>query len=167
MSLWVHKIKPSKTKIQKPQRKYMIRYYKDGSEFPWRTTKPRQYIVAETFLKKPSPRHNFVVFIDGDTDNFDVSNLKWVAKSPQPKRSLTKREVAEIRWYLKKNVIKAAIKRKYNTSKTTIDKIQSGEYYKYVTYCIEPEVDDIRDYVYIREKLEPDHPWMIANRRKI
>lgn len=35
-------------------------------------------IVAELFLPRPTPQHVYVKHLDGDYNNNDVSNLKWI-----------------------------------------------------------------------------------------
>lgn len=40
-------------------------------------------LVAECFLKRPSPKHRFVIHLDHVKENNKLSNLKWVTQAEQ------------------------------------------------------------------------------------
>lgn len=40
-------------------------------------------LVAEQFVRRPSPRHNFVIHLDHKKENNQASNLKWVTHAVQ------------------------------------------------------------------------------------
>ena len=107
--------------------------------------------MAKTFLKKPSPKHNYVVHINHDKLNNSLKNLRWYTleqmvahqqKSPakiayknvQANRSIGLKlnvdHVKKIKEVLKDPQRTITIKRlakKYRVSEMTIYRIKSGE----------------------------------------
>ena len=51
-------------------------------------TKYIHKLVAEAFIKCPSPEHIFVTHLDGNYDNNMVSNLKWITASENSKSNI-------------------------------------------------------------------------------
>ena len=74
--------------------RFVLKLHKNGG-FPMSTIhvngKSKALFVhkalGETFLKKPSQKHNFVLHLDYKKDNNDLSNLKWATKEEQVEHS--------------------------------------------------------------------------------
>lgn len=109
-------------------------------------------LVAEYFVKKPSPRHAFVIHLDHVKENNRADNLKWVTheaqiehalndpnvlvrQNPEEGPKLNASKVRQIKRALKaKNqpTLKA-LARQFKVSDMQIHRIKTGENWSHVT----------------------------------
>jgi hypothetical protein len=109
-------------------------------------------LVAETFVKKPSIEHKFVIHLDFDKMSNHFENLKWVTKEEMidhnrlnpavlnksiPKRTknykLTETKVIMIKKMLQKdNTRLKMIAKQFGITHTQLNRIRSGENWGYV-----------------------------------
>jgi hypothetical protein len=121
--------------------------------------------VAKAFLKKPSPKHKFVIHKDHNYLNDDVTNLKWArheehrahtASSPRSilarqKKAITKsthskvldeKSVTALKkmiWDPKRKLSFRAIADKFGVSEMQIYRIKTGEFWYHIKVDNEPE----------------------------
>ena len=120
--------------------------------------------VARAFLKKPSPRHNFIIHKDHDYLNDHVANLKWAthqehrahtSMSPRSvlarqKKAITKsshskvldeKKVVALKkmiWDPKRKLSFKQLATKFGVSEMQIYRIKSGEFWYHVRVDNEP-----------------------------
>lgn len=109
-------------------------------------------LVAEYFLKKPSPRHNFVIHLDHVKDNNLSKNLRWVRHETQiehalkdpnvlirqnpaegPKLNASKVKRIKRALQSKKQPTLKALAKQYKVSDMQIHRIKTGENWSHVT----------------------------------
>lgn len=110
-------------------------------------SKTRSYyihrLVAETFIRRPSSEHNYVIHVDYDKQNNHRSNLAWVTEkelvdhnNQNPavlkKRStgykLTESDVKVIKRLLRSNKTRLSmIAKRFKITHTQLNRIRSGE----------------------------------------
>lgn len=113
-------------------------------------TKSLHRLVAEIFIKKPSPKHQHVLHLDFVKNNNVVDNLKWGTKeelsahqkkNPNYKRGLVYNaklsvdQVKEIKRILLKDekIVYARLARQYGITQTQLNRIRRGDNWKNVT----------------------------------
>lgn len=105
-------------------------------------------MVAEVFLKKPSPHHRYVIHMDHDRLNNHYKNLKWATKAeveehtknnpyattkkgrgrkPVENVMLTKEMVKRIKHALEEGVAPNAVAKQYAVNSQVVNKISRGE----------------------------------------
>jgi len=112
-------------------------------------TKSLHRLVAEEFIKKPSPKHQHILHLDFENSHNVVDNLKWATKeelsahqktNPNYRRGLVYNsklsidEVKEIKRILRdENIVYAQLARKYNITQTQLNRIRKGENWGNIT----------------------------------
>lgn len=107
-------------------------------------------LVAENFVRKPSPRHSFVIHIDHTKDNNNFKNLKWVTHEEQIKHAksdpvfsvenrtreykLNESKVKQIKKKMKSGKMPMrAIAEQFGVTEMQLYRIKSGENWSHVT----------------------------------
>ncbi|MBS1635025.1 MAG: HNH endonuclease [Bacteroidetes bacterium] len=128
--------------------------------------------VAEAFLKKPSPKHSFVLHLDYNKKNNHVSNLKWatrkeqiehVKKSPYVimskkhrmvvgyhSKTLDAKKVEKLKqmiWDPERRKTLAQIARQFGVSEMNIYRIKSGEFWYHIHVEGEPIHPKYKEYL--------------------
>ena len=128
--------------------------------------------VAEAFLKKPSPKHTFVLHLDYNKKNNHVSNLKWatqkeqiehIKKSPYVimakkhrmvvgyhSKSLDAKKVERLKqmiWDPERKKTLAQIAKQFGVSEMNIYRIKSGEFWYHIHVDGEPMHPKYKDYL--------------------
>lgn len=122
-------------------------------------------LVAEAFLRQPTPKHKFVIHLDHNKSNNNASNLKWVTleqqvehrkSSPAVKRALKDRilqdgnyskvlnekkvtKIKEEIWNPKRKRTLKQIAEAYGVSEMNIYRIKSGEFWYKIKVKGEPD----------------------------
>ncbi len=105
-------------------------------------------LVAEYFIKQPTPNHKLVIHLDYDKTNNNVANLKWVTQEEQvahkingphhkkglvTNSKLSREQVAQIKRLLKEGDLrKSVIARKFLITHTQLNRIEKGANWKNV-----------------------------------
>ena len=85
-------------------------------------------IIAELFLGNPN-NYKDILFIDGDRNNIDSENLRWVKSVPRRKVDgfkLTREQVHVIKTSLQLGVMSKLLATKYGVSESLISRIKKG-----------------------------------------
>ncbi len=128
--------------------------------------------VAEAFLKKPSPKHTFVLHLDYNKKNNHVSNLKWatqkeqvehIKKSPYVIMAKKKRMVVghhskmldakgvkkmkEMIWDPNRKKTLGQIAKQFKVSEMNVYRIKSGEFWYHIHVKHEPVHPKYKEYL--------------------
>jgi hypothetical protein len=130
-------------------------------------------LVAEAFLKRKSSKHTFVIHLDHNRKNNEVSNLKWATQmeqaahrknSPSVKKALKNRvliggvfskvlteakvkKLKEEIWDPKRKKSLKKLAENYHTSEMNIYRIKSGEFWYRVKVKHEPDSPKYLEYL--------------------
>lgn len=134
-------------------------------------------LVAEAFLRQPSPKHKFVIHLDHNKGNNNASNLKWTTLeqqvehrkgSPAVKRAikervlqdgdyakvLTEGKVRKMKEELfnpkRKRTLKQ-IAKAYGVSEMNIYRIKSGEFWYKIKVKNEPDSKKYLNYLKVKK----------------
>lgn len=134
-------------------------------------------LVAEAFLRRPTPKHKFVIHLDHNKGNNNASNLKWTTLdqqvehrkgSPAVKRAIRERvlqngDYAKVLTETKVRKMKVELfdaKRKrtlkqiakaYGVSEMNIYRIKSGEFWYKVRVRNEPDNKKYLNYLKVKK----------------
>lgn len=128
--------------------------------------------VADAFLKKPSSKHSFVLHLDYDKKNNQLSNLKWatqreqvehIKKSPHVILAKKKRMVVghhsktldakkvqkmkEMIWDPKRKKTLSQIARQFGVSEMNVYRIKAGEFWYHIHVEHEPMHAKYKEYL--------------------
>lgn len=135
-------------------------------------------LVADAFLRQPTPKHKFVIHLDHNKSNNNASNLKWVTleqqvehrkSSPAVKRALKERilqdgnyskvlteskvrRIKEEIWNPKRKRTLKQIADAYGVSEMNIYRIKSGEFWYKIKVKGEPEHKKYAEYLKAKKK---------------
>ncbi|MFW6218539.1 MAG: NUMOD4 domain-containing protein [Bacteroidota bacterium] len=122
---------------------YLVYSFKSADSDKYSITKTIHKLVAEVFVEKPAPGHDYVIHVDYRKDNNHIKNLKWVTKkdmyvhhrtNPNYKRGqinnakLSETEVIRLKLKLKRGKNKLyKIAKEFGITHTQLNRIRSGE----------------------------------------
>lgn len=135
-------------------------------------------LVADAFLRQPTPKHKFVIHLDHNKSNNNASNLKWVTleqqvehrkSSPAVKRALKERilqdgnyskvlteskvrRIKEEIWNPKRKRTLKQIADANGVSEMNIYRIKSGEFWYKIKVKGEPEHKKYIEYIKAKKK---------------
>ena len=128
--------------------------------------------VANNFMKKPSPKYKFVLHVDHNKANNEVSNLKWATQEQQSehnkhnpivKNAISKRlrtgamakklndaKVTKLKtelWNPKRKITLKQLAEKYNIAEMNLYRIKSGLFWYHIHVEGEPITDKYKNFL--------------------